>query len=94
MRDGGSGCRVGPFEDAGDELFGVRKALGDELDVHGRFAELTDALAVDSVLADEHQSIGDAVEGDGEATAVAAHHEFVLFEIFATLLVNRHQPSF
>ena len=51
------------------------------------------ALAIHAVLADEHQSIGQQIERDGEPPAGNTHHELVFFELFATLFVYAHNFS-
>jgi dTDP-4-amino-4,6-dideoxygalactose transaminase len=44
------------------------------------------------MLADEHQSVGQDVEGHGEPATRYTHHELVLFEFFAALFVYTHVP--
>ena len=75
---------------AGDQLLGVGDGFADQLHVHGGLAGLARALAVDAVLAHQHQRVGQHVERDRELAARLAHHEFVLFEFVAALVVNAH----
>ena len=42
------------------------------------------------MLADEDQSVGQDIQSHGETSARNPHHELVLFEFFATLVVNAH----
>jgi len=81
------------FEDAADEFLGVRDRTCDHLDVHGRFSRLAGALAVDTVLTDEHERVGQDVEGDGEASTGDAHHELVFLEFFAAIFVYAHTAT-
>ena len=56
--------------------------MQDDLQIHGGFIGLADAGAVDAVLADEDEGVGQQVRGHGEFAAGAAHLEFVAFELF------------
>src|SRR5436305_4050434 len=89
-------CGVSSFQfghDAGDQLFGVADGLGDDLDIHGRFAWRAGALAIDAVLAYQHQRVRENIEGNGELTARFPHHEFVLFQLLAALFVYAHRAT-
>lgn len=76
--------------DARDQFLGVGEALADDLDVHGWFAGLAGALAVDAVLAYQHQGVGQQIQGDGQTPALQAHAEFVLFKGVFTIVINGH----
>src|SRR5437660_1153843 len=73
-----------------DELFRVVELLEHERDVHLRFSRKPIAPAVDAVLADEGQRIGEEIERDGEPSARGAHHRLVCFQRVAMLVENRH----
>src|SRR3954463_15333247 len=86
-------CRTFEFQvrhDAGDQFFGVADGFRDDLNVHGGLAGRACALAVNAVLADENESVGEHVQRDGELAARLAHHELVLFQFFAALFVDAH----
>src|SRR5215813_13255087 len=76
--------------DAGDQLLGIADRFDDYLDIHGRPARRSGALAVDSVLADQHQRVGKNVERNGKLSARLPHHELVLLELVAPLFVDTH----
>jgi hypothetical protein len=73
-----------------DEFFSVGEFLGDHTDVHGGDGGIALAGAVDTVLADEDEGVGDAVERDGEAAAVAAEALFGVLEFVVMFLECRH----
>ena len=75
---------------ADHELFRVRQAFVDQLDVHRRFARLAGALAIDAVLSDEDEGVGEEVEGEGEAASFLPHLEFVAIEVGGALLEDGH----
>src|SRR6266478_2707109 len=77
-----------------DEFFGVGEFLGDHTEVHGRDGGVAHAGAVDAVLADEDERVGDAVEGDGQAAAVAPEALLEVLELVVVLLECRHEGSF
>jgi len=54
-----------------DEFFGVGEFLGNHAEVHRGNRGVALAGAIDAVLADEDECIGDAVERDRQAAAVA-----------------------
>ena len=60
------------------------------LNVHGRFPGLPGALAVDSVLADQHHRIGQQIERDRKAAAFQPHAKFVFFECLAAVVIDGH----
>lgn len=78
------------FHDGLDEGFGAFHAAEDGLEVEGGFAGVAGGGAVDAMLADEDERVGKQVEGDGEAAALGAHHELVLFELGAFLVKDVH----
>jgi hypothetical protein len=63
------------------------------LDVHGGFAGLASALAINAVLAGEDKGVGEQVEGNGKAAALDAHAELMLFKRFAVVFPNGHASS-
>ncbi len=73
-----------------DEELGFAKLFGDEADIHDGEFGVARGMAIDGVLADEDHGGGDAVEGDGETAAMAAHHGFVMFEFVLMLLKDGH----
>jgi hypothetical protein len=74
-----------------DEFFGVGEFLGDHAEVHGGDGGVALAGAVDAVLADQDKGIGDAVEGDGEASPVAPKALLGVLEFVVMLLECRHE---
>ena len=48
------------------------------------------AAAVDAVLADQRQRVGEQIERDRQPAARAAHHRFVVLERVAVLVEDRH----
>jgi hypothetical protein len=69
-----------------DEFFGVGEFLGDHAEVHRGNRGIAHAGAVDAVLADEDKGVGDAIEGDGEAAAVAPEALLEMLEFVVMLL--------
>ena len=63
----------------------------DHLDIHRGFARLARALAVDAVLADEHEGVCEQIEGDGKASALWTHHELVVVEFAGFVFIHRHK---
>jgi len=61
-------------------LLDVVELLEHERDVHLRPPGKTFASAVDAVLPDQRERIGDQIHGHGETAARAAHHRLVLLE--------------
>ncbi len=49
------------------------------------------AAAVDAVLADQRERIGQQVQRDGKAPAGRPHHRFVVLERVAVLVEDRHE---
>jgi len=66
------------------QLFGVNEFLIDQPQIHDWDGWISLAGAVDAVLADQYQSVGDAIEGNGKAAAVAPE---ALLEMLEFLLV-------
>ena len=58
------------LENAGDQFLGIRQAFRNHLDIHRRLAGLARALAIDAVLAHQHQGVRDAIQGDRQAARV------------------------
>ena len=77
------------FHSALDQLLGVVQLLEDHGNVQLRLAGNTLAAAVNGMLADERQRIGDEIECDGEAPACRPHHGLVDFERVTMLLERR-----
>jgi hypothetical protein len=77
-----------------DEFLGVSEFLGDHAEVHCGDGGVALAGAVDAVLADEDQGVGDAVERDGEAATVASEPLLEVLEFVVMLLKSRHEGSF
>jgi hypothetical protein len=73
-----------------DEFFGVGKFLGDHAEVHGGDGGIALAGAVDAVLADEDEGVGDAVERDRQASAVAPEALLKVLDFVVMFLESRH----
>jgi len=73
-----------------DEGFCARDAAGDGLEIEAGLRGIAVGDAVDAVLSGEDEGVGEQVEGDGEAAAVRAHHEFVVVEFGAFFVEDVH----
>jgi len=62
-----------------DELLGAVDLVENGLQVERGLGGIAAGDAVDAVLADEDEGVGEHVERDGEAAALRAQHELVLF---------------
>ena len=69
-----------------EQLFRIVELLEDERDVHLRLTGESFAAAVDAVLADERQRIGQQIDRDGEPPAITPHHRLVHFQRVAVLI--------
>lgn len=78
------------FHGGGYQFLGVVDALHDGLEVEGGFGGVAGGGAVNAVLADEGEGVGEDVEGDGEAATFGAQHEFVFFEVLAAVPEDGH----
>jgi hypothetical protein len=78
------------FHRAANELLGFANGFHDDLYIHGWLADLARALAIDSMLSDERDRVGEAVEADGKASAHRAHLEFVSLDFVVTVVKNAH----
>jgi hypothetical protein len=76
-----------------DEFFGVGQFLGDHAQIHGRHGRIAHTGAVDAVLADEDEGVGDAVERDGQAAAIAPEALLGVLEFVVMFLESRHEGS-
>jgi hypothetical protein len=76
-----------------DEFLGAANFVEHSVEVEGGFRGVAAGGAVDSVLADEDEGVGEHVEGDGEAAAGRAHHEFVLLDLFVAGIKDGHAFS-
>lgn len=79
------------FHHTRDQLLGVDQALGNELNVHCRLTKLPRALAINAVLANQHQRVGDEIEGDCEPAPLLAHHEFKFFQVVLAFEIYGHR---
>jgi hypothetical protein len=77
-----------------DEFLGVSEFLGDNAQVHGGDGGVALTGAIDAVLADEDEGVGDAVERDGEAAAVAPEALLEVLEFVVMLFKSGHGGSF
>jgi len=68
--------------------------LGDHAEVHRRNRGIALAGAIDPVLADEDERVGDAIERDGEAAAVPPEALLEVLQFVVMLLKSRHDGSF
>ena len=73
-----------------DEGFCAFDAAGDGLEIEAGLRGIAVGDAVDAVLSGEDEGVGEQVEGDGEAAAVGAHHEFVVVELGAFFVEDVH----
>ena len=79
------------FHDVLDELLGFAQLAGDEVDVHGGLFRVAGGMAIDTVLADQQQGFGDAVQGHGQAAAPGAQHLFVVLDFCFMLVKGGHR---
>jgi hypothetical protein len=75
------------------QLLGVIELFEDERNIHFRLARKTLAAAVNAVLPDERERIGQQVERDGEPAAGGAHHRFVALERIVVLIEDAHDDK-
>src|SRR5258708_25810093 len=68
--------------------------LGDHAEVHRRNRGIALAGAIDPVLADEDERVGDAIERDGEAAAVPPEALLEVLQFVVMLLKTRNKGSF
>ena len=68
-----------------NQIFRVNNRLGDDLNIHGRFARLAHALAIDAMLSNQDQCVSQDVESNGEPSARHTHHEFMFFDFVTAL---------
>lgn len=76
--------------DGSNQFFSIGDAFLHNLHVHGGFTGLAGTLAIDAVLSDEDEGVGEEVEGEGEAASFLPHLEFVAIEVGGTLLEDGH----
>src|SRR5215469_18872181 len=77
-----------------DEFLGVVEFLGDHAQIHSWHVGIALTGAVDAVLTDQDESIGDAVQGDGKAAAVATITLLGVFKFVAMFVKGGHDaPS-
>jgi hypothetical protein len=79
-------------ENALDQFLCVRNRTGDHLNIHRRFTGLPGALAINAMLANKDQGVGQNVEGNRQASTRDPHHEFVLFQFVVAIVVNAQEP--
>ncbi len=72
-----------------DEVLGTLDLLLDDLEVAGGVG----AVAVDGVLVDEDEGVGEDVEGDGQAAAGGAGLELFVFEGLVAVVEDGHLVS-
>ena len=68
-----------------DEFFGVGEFLRDHTEVHRGNRGIAHAGAVDAVLADQDQGVGQAIEADGQSPAFFAKSLLVVFQFLGML---------
>src|SRR5215469_361250 len=73
-----------------DEFLGVVEFLGDHAQIHSWHVGIALTGAVDAVLTDQDESIGDAVQGDGKAAAVATITLLGVFKFVAMFVKGGH----
>jgi len=83
------------LDDGLHKLFGVADLLEHDGDVERGSPRHPRALAVDAVLADHRERVGEQIERHGEPSASRSHHRFVHFECLPVLVQRaHHQPFF
>src|SRR5262249_35902319 len=78
---------------ADHEFLGVGEALRDELDVHGGFAPLSGALAIETLRSGEDKRICQQIECDGETSTLNTHAKLVFFKGIAAIFPDGHASS-
>src|SRR5882724_12179799 len=73
-----------------DEFLGVSEFLGDHAEVHRGNSGVALAGAIDPVLANEDERIGDAVKRDREASAIAPEALLRMLKFVVMLLECGH----
>src|SRR3954470_3882422 len=69
-----------------DQLLRIVELLENERDVELRLTGKALASAIDAVLADERQRIGEQIERDSQSAARRTHHRLMVLERVAMLL--------
>ena len=75
------------------QLLRVADLLDDERDVERRTSRHASALAVDAVLSDHRERVGEQIHRDRETAATLSHHRLVDFERLAVLVERAHVTS-
>lgn len=78
------------FHDRLNEVLGAFDFACDGLEVERGLGWVAVGDAVDAMLTDENEGVSEGVEGNSQAAAGCAHHEFVLFELVAAVVKNGH----
>src|SRR5260221_2009351 len=73
-----------------DEFLGVGEFLGDHAEVHSRHGGIALAGAIDAVLADEDERIGDAVKRHRQASTIAPEALLRMLKFVVMLFKRRH----
>ncbi len=73
-----------------DKILGADQAGEHHLNIHGGLGGVAGTGAVNAVLADEDEGVGEDIEGEGEFAAGGAHLKFEAFEFFLSFAKNVH----
>ena len=82
------------LDDRLQELFGIANLLEHQRDVQGWLARMPRTLAVDAMLANGRERIGQEIESDGELATRRAHHRLVNLELIAMFVEDGHGHPF
>lgn len=74
------------FHHALNEFLGLAQFAVDDLNVERRLVGQARGVAINGVLADEDHGVREAVQRDGQAPAMAAHHSLVVIEFFLVIV--------
>jgi hypothetical protein len=79
------------FHDGLDQGLGAFDAGENGLEVEGRLGGVAGGGAVDAVLADHDEGVGEQVHGHGKPSSLRAHHEFIALQLGALFVEYRHE---
>ena len=73
-----------------DQLFGTVDLTQYRLKIERRLRWVAVRRAVNPVLPNQDERVGQHIERDGQSPARRAHHEFIFFQLIAAIVKDRH----
>jgi len=81
------------FHNRLDESLGAFHAGENGLQIEGWLRRVAGGGAIDAMLADHDQGVGEKVKGHGQAASLNAHHELVVFKLCTFFVEYTHISS-